>query len=154
MFGQIVNCPRAVSAQYGSRFLTLFILLSIQFALGLIARASASTQEVNTLELGRPIARELSGGQKHVYQLALAQGQCANVTVQQPGIDLSVKLYAVDGKLITEFDNESRNQGREILEFVAEAPGNYRLEISPTVKSAPAGRYEIRLNEARDASAA
>ena len=53
-------------------------------------------QEVATLEPGKPIERELAGGQKHIYQLALSQGQYANVTVEQRGVDIVVRLFATD----------------------------------------------------------
>src|SRR5207237_10418312 len=57
-----------------------------------------------------------------------------------------------DGKLITEFDSESRNQGREQIEFVANAGGMYSIEVAPTLKSATLARYEIRLNDVRMAT--
>jgi CHAT domain-containing protein/Tfp pilus assembly protein PilF len=109
-------------------------------------------QESTTLEPGKPVERELAGGQEHVYQLALAEGQYAKVAVEQRGVDLSVRLHGADGKLIAEFDFESRNQGREEVAFVAEAAGSYRLEVAPTLKGAPARPYEIRLDEARAAT--
>jgi CHAT domain-containing protein/Tfp pilus assembly protein PilF len=74
------------------------------------------------------------------------------VTVAQRGIDVSVKLYGTGGTLIAEFDFESRNQGQETIQFVAEATGSYRLDVAPTLKSAPARRYEIRLDEVRAAT--
>ncbi|MBA3806434.1 MAG: tetratricopeptide repeat protein, partial [Acidobacteria bacterium] len=114
--------------------------------------AAQSTQETTPLELGKPVERELSGGQKHIYQLALTEGQYANLTIEQRGIDVSVRLSGADGKLIAEFDSESRNQGPENIEFVAAAAGTYKLEVTPTAKGASANRYEVRLSEARAAT--
>jgi CHAT domain-containing protein/Tfp pilus assembly protein PilF len=114
--------------------------------------AEQTGQEATALEPGKPIERELSGGQKHTYQLALAEGQYANVIVEQRGIDVAAQLYGVDGQLIANIDFESRNQGQEKIEVVAEAAGGYRLEVEPALKKAPAGRYEILLNEVRVAT--
>src|SRR5947207_2051906 len=51
-----------------------------------------SAPELTTLEPGRAIERELSGEEKHVYQIALAEGQYASLTVEQRGIDVVVQL--------------------------------------------------------------
>jgi CHAT domain-containing protein/Tfp pilus assembly protein PilF len=112
-----------------------------------------TAQEATALEPGKPIERALAGGQKHSYQITLDEGQYARVMVEQRGLDLSVGLFGVDGKLIAEIDFESRNHGQEKIEFVAEATGRYRLEVKPTLKSAPANHYEISLHEARPATA-
>src|ERR1043166_746513 len=65
--------------------------------------ALQSSQDVTTLELGKPIEREIAGSQKHAYQIALAEGEYANVTVRQRGVDVVVKSFGPDGKLIAEF---------------------------------------------------
>lgn len=75
------------------------------------------------LELGKPVERELSGGQKHVYQLALSGGQYATVAVEQHGIDVVAHLFAADGQLIADIDSEKTAQRAERVELVAEAPG-------------------------------
>jgi hypothetical protein len=46
-----------------------------------------------TLELDRPISRELAGGaENHAYQISLGQGQYSNLIIQQQGIDVVVQL--------------------------------------------------------------
>src|SRR4030095_14717827 len=57
-----------------------------------------------------------------------------------------------DGKPIADFDNEITNQGEEKIELVAETSGNYQLVIKPNYPKLPAGRYEIRLFEVRNAT--
>src|SRR5262245_38954917 len=50
-------------------------------------QAGRATQpEAIPLELGKPIERELAGGQSHAYQITLAAGQYLNVVVEQRGI--------------------------------------------------------------------
>ena len=111
-----------------------------------------NAQEATTLESGRSVEREMSGGRKHVYQLALTEGQYANVTVEQRGIDTVVRVFGADEKLIAEFDTEIRTQGTEKVELVALATNSYRLEVEAKLKNAPAGRYEILLAEVRPAT--
>ncbi len=124
-------------------------------SLPLSARRTSTTQsaqEVTPLEPGRPIARELSGGQEHRYEITLAQGQYASVIVEQRGIDVIIRLFGTEGELIAGFDGELRNQGEENVELVAEAAGSYRLSVAASSKSASSGSYEIRVAEIRAAT--
>jgi hypothetical protein len=46
-------------------------------------RAAQSAQETDSLELGKPIERELSGGQSHSYNITMISGQYLQVVVDQ-----------------------------------------------------------------------
>src|SRR5262249_24582260 len=116
------------------------------------AGMAQENQPVRRLEPGKPIERELAGGQSHTYQLTLADGQYVNLVVDQRGIDVVVKLFGPDGKAIMEFDSESRAQGQESVSVVAEAGGSYRLSVQPKLNRAAAGRYEIRIEALRVAT--
>ncbi len=109
-------------------------------------------KDVRLLESGKPVERELAGGQTHSYQITLSAGQYLSVVVEQRGIDVVVELFGSDGKQIAGFDSESGNQGRETVSQVAEASGSHRLVVKPKQKVAPAGRYEIRIGELRAAT--
>src|SRR6266849_574199 len=67
-----------------------------------------SLPEVRRLEPGKPIDRELAGGQSHSYEIALAEGQYVKIVVEPRGIDVVVQVLGPDGKPITEFDAEIR----------------------------------------------
>src|SRR2546421_616209 len=108
-----------------------------------------SAPELTTLEPGRAIERELAGEEKHVYQFTLAEGQYANVVVEQRGIDVVVQLLAADGKLIAEFDSEGRSVGEEKVEAVAETAGSYRLLVKGKHPKLPAGRSQNRVSRTR-----
>jgi tetratricopeptide (TPR) repeat protein len=116
---------------------------------GPLTNLTASPQD--KLEPGRPIARELAGGQTHSYQLKLSAGQFTSVIVQQRGIDVVEQLFAPDGRLIAEFDDELRPQEAERAEFVAEVGGAYRLDVTAKFKG-DRGNYEIWLAEVRAAT--
>jgi CHAT domain-containing protein/Tfp pilus assembly protein PilF len=117
-----------------------------------VGHPQQNPQEVTTLELGKPIERELAGEQKHAYQITLAEGQYASVIVEQRGIDLVVQLLGAGGKSIADFDTEIRIQGEEKIEVVAEVAGSYRLLVRARYPRLPAGRYEVRLAELRIAT--
>jgi hypothetical protein len=104
------------------------------------------------IEPGKPIERELAGGQSHAYQITLSAGQFMKVIVEQRGIDVVVGLLGPDAKQIMEFDSEIRSQGQETVWQVAEVAGSYRLNVKAKHKVAPAGGYEIRLVELRAAT--
>jgi CHAT domain-containing protein len=126
------------------------LLISLSFV-----KIHASSQEAppaRPLEPGIPIERELVGGQSHSYQTTLTEGKYVDLVIEQRGIDVTVKLFGPDGKPITEFDSESRVQGQESVSLVAEADGSYRVSVQPKLKSAAAGRYQIRMRDARAAT--
>src|SRR6266480_79252 len=52
-----------------------------------------STQEVTTLKLEEPIEREIAGGQKHIYQVALTEGTYLRVEARQLSIDIGMLLH-------------------------------------------------------------
>jgi CHAT domain-containing protein/Tfp pilus assembly protein PilF len=109
-------------------------------------------QQPRQLEPGKPIERELAGGQSHSYQIAPGAGQSVKLVVDQRGIDVVVRLFRPDGKQIIEFDSEIRLKERETVEWVAEEVGSYRLDVVVNRKDAPSGRYEIQIVELRRAT--
>jgi CHAT domain-containing protein len=114
--------------------------------------ARQDDRQVQRLERDEPIERELAGGQSHSYQLSLDAGQYVKLVVDQRGIDVVVQLLGPDGKQTAEFDYDSRLQGQELVTLVAEEAGDYRLIVFPKQKGAPAGRYGIRIEDARTAT--
>jgi CHAT domain-containing protein/Tfp pilus assembly protein PilF len=105
--------------------------------------------EVEALEQGKPIERELTAGQSHAYQITLAKGDYLSVRVEQRGIDVAVKVIGPDEKQLLESDSEPRKQGEERVSLVAEVAGSYRLRVEPTQRAAPTGHYEIEVVELR-----
>jgi len=113
--------------------------------------AATSSQESVSLESGKPIERDLSGGQSHFYKIALTSGQYLRITVSQKGIDALVALFTPSGKKIGEVDGEG-TVGSEIISAIAEAAGAYMVEVRSAEKIAQAGRYEIKVEELREAT--
>ncbi len=116
-------------------------------------REASSVQTDNdVIEPGRPINRQLAGGQQHSYQINLAADQFLKTVIDNDGVDVAVQVFGPNGKLILEFDSERSLSGHEPVSLVAEATGTYRLIIRPEQNWAPAGNYEIRIDELRSAT--
>ncbi|MBO0719277.1 MAG: CHAT domain-containing protein [Blastocatellia bacterium] len=112
----------------------------------------ASAQESVLLELGKPIERELAGGQSHSYGITLASAQYLQVVVDQRGIDVVVTLFAPDARKLSEVDSPNGIAGPEPISTVADAGGSYRIEVRSLEKTADKGRYQIRVEELRAAT--
>src|SRR5262245_49103470 len=106
-------------------------------------------KDVQTLEPGKPHRRRLAGGEQHTFRIRLAADQFLKAIIEQDGIDVAARLLRPDGKQIIGFDSDSRLRGLETVEQVAEADGDYLMVVQPRQKAAPAGAYEIRIEELR-----
>ena len=135
---------------YAKSGLLLFIVFLTQTLYCMQSPAGASSgADVPSLEPGKPIERELAGGEAHPYRLALGADQFCHIVVDQRGIDVAVTLYGLDGERIVEIDSPNGENGPEAVSLVAKASGNYRLKVLSLEKGAPAGRYEVKIEELR-----
>ena len=114
--------------------------------------AAPSVQESISLQPGKPVERELSGGQSHSYKITAISGQYLHIVVEQRGIDVEVALFTPDGKKIGEVDMEQLVERSETISTIAEAAGAYRIEVRSTEKMAQTGRYEVKVEELREAT--
>jgi CHAT domain-containing protein/Tfp pilus assembly protein PilF len=108
---------------------------------------------VYSIAVGPPVAREMRGGEEHLYEVKLSAGQYARVVVEQKGIDVVLVLLGADGKPLLEVDNNlSGTRGLEVVSLLAEVSGVYHLKIRSLEKDASAGRYEVRVEDLRTAT--
>jgi hypothetical protein len=87
-------------------------------------------QESISLELGKPIERELSGGRSHFYRITMAPGQFLHIVVEQQGIDVAVALSTPDGMKIAEADSYHVGAGSEAVSAISESAGAYLIEVN------------------------
>jgi hypothetical protein len=130
--------------------LLFYVLLTTQLSLFNFAQTKPE-QASQMLEQGKPIERELKGGEVHTYSIPLKAGQFFNVTVNQRGIDVAVLLFAPDGLQLAEVDSPNGTQGPEPVFWLAETSGGYSLKVRSSEKDA-AGRYEVKVEALRDAT--
>lgn len=103
--------------------------------------------DVRKLIPGSPIDAQLAWGGTHNYEVALDAGQFVRLVAVQRGINIVVSVFAPEGKKIGDFDSRGGSQGSEIVEFVAEAAGTYRVEIHAYDERGVLGRYELKVAE-------
>ena len=114
--------------------------------------AAQSAEESHSLDPGKPIERELSGGRSHFYKVTMTSGQYLQIVVKQLGIDVQVALYTPDGKKIDDVDSAHATAEAETISAIAEAAGAYMVEARSAEKTAQTGRYEIKVEELREAT--
>jgi erythromycin esterase len=130
--------------------LTCVLIFAAHANLAQQTSSSAISQtEAQLLEPSKPTERELKAKETHAYTIALEVGQFLNAAVNQRGIDVVVRLFAPDGKLIAEIDSPNGKHGDEPIALEAKTAGTYRIEVIPNKQGGDtaAGRYEIRINE-------
>jgi hypothetical protein len=110
-----------------------------------------SNNELRTLELGKPIERELGPDEAHSYALSLTAGQYVLVLADQHGIDVTLSAFGPNSKKLMEADMFRVGETEE-LALVAESSGSYRLEVRSLDKTAAKGRYEVKIKELRAAT--
>lgn len=146
------------------RGFTFCLCISAFVAMGLATKLAARTQsgpnpgrrmsvvtehKVVRLVPGRSFNRRIKGGQMHSYQVGLEAGQFLHVIVDQRGIDLVATIFDPDGKKVLEANSMNGAMGPEQVRIIAEAPGDYRIDLRSWEKQARAGRYTIRIEELR-----
>lgn len=143
---------RAHPSSSVSRLIRRALLLLLTLSLPAGTPAAQNDKDTPALEPGKPIERELTGDQTHSYSIMLAANQFLHVVVEQKGIDVVIALFAPDGKKIAEVDSPNGPLGPEPISALAEAAGNYRLEVRSLEAKAKAGRYQAKVEELRAAT--
>src|SRR5438067_390700 len=108
-------------------------------------------QDVRELAPGAPVIRELRGSEVHVYRIPMQARQYLRVLVSQRGIEVTLKILGPDQQLLTEVNNQSDPQMPERVSMLSQSPGAFRLEVRPTRNDAATGKYEIKIEEVREA---
>lgn len=127
-------------------------------------RAAQSTspapKDLGQVRPGEMRRQSIDGGESHVYRVALARGQYLRAVVEQDGIDLIVSFYepgsdpsAARAKPAAYMDTFNGEHGPESVSLVAEVSGEYLLDVYSDERGATPGRYELKLEEAREPTA-
>lgn len=150
---EIIQFYRSFGSGWALRFAAVASVLLLSGAMN----AATSSQETNPYSLtpGQPVTREMRGGEQHTYQVQLNAGQHARVVLEQKGIDVVLGLLGADGKPLFETDNNlSGTRGMEVVSLVVDVSGVSLFSVRSFKKDASAGRYELRIEDVRAATAA
>ncbi len=114
-------------------------------------QAEAEVVSIPSLELAKPIERQITGGEVHPYNLTLKVDQYVHFDVDQRGIDLAIWIFDPKGKKVSKQD-AFRVGEQEQVAILAELSGAYRVEVHTSFPKGPTGRYEIKVTELRPAT--
>jgi CHAT domain-containing protein/tetratricopeptide (TPR) repeat protein len=102
------------------------------------------------LEAGKPVQRQLNGGESHEYRFRLEAGQFARIWVEQESIQASVTILWGEKKVFEAGDASIGS--RETAEIIADGSGEHRVVVAGTDPTAPAGTYSITLHDVETAT--
>ncbi|MCP4664490.1 MAG: CHAT domain-containing protein [bacterium] len=108
---------------------------------------------MNKIEPGNTIERELSGAETHTFQFTLSDDQYVQAAAEQLGVDVVIELFDPTGAPLAECDSPSGSHGVKRVSAVAKIAGDYSLPVRSTEENAPAGRYRLRIDPPRHATA-
>jgi CHAT domain-containing protein/Tfp pilus assembly protein PilF len=98
---------------------------------------------------GEVIKKRFTGGEPHTLGVALAAGQYAQVTFLWRGTDLEASVFRPDGSRLSESPVQLRAPGPASVSVLADATGEYRLEVRPGQGLKINGEYEVWLRAVR-----
>src|SRR5262252_10971455 len=110
-------------------------------------------QDATRLEMGRPLERMIGGGEIQRYRISLSPGLYLRVAVTQQGIDVIVTVLDPAGRKIAQVDRPYGAYGPEDVSVIAEAAGDYTIELKTALKFAAPAKYLITATEMREAKA-
>jgi len=115
------------------------------------AAGGSARQESAPLEAGAVRDRAMAAGEVHRYDVDLSVGDYFAVVVDQQGIDVLPVIVDPAGAVVYEYD--FGEFGEDPAAIVATIPGRHRVEVRTVSSSPPKGRYRLRVDALRAASA-
>ena len=111
--------------------------------------SAQNSKDIRELSLGVTTSRAIAGGEIHSYLMTIAADHYVRFSVEQQGIDLSIRIFGPAGPLLLEGDVAHGPLGREWIAVIANSDGVYRVEVQCPQKDVEAGRYALTVPEQR-----
>ncbi len=108
--------------------------------------------EIRELKIGQPLQQDWQGGKGDWYEMELSSGQFFHAVLEQNSLDLQVRVLDPANHEVIVIDSFGGIRGNKPVLIVAQASGKYQMEVRARRKDSPAGRYVIRVEEARPAA--
>lgn len=134
-------------------------------ACGILAFASVSTfaakaqnpsdnkPEVRPIEAGNPVKREIAGVDSHLYKIHCAANSLLRLSMERTNNSATLIILTMDDKRVIEISRTTNKQNVENIAAVIESEGDYKISIRQNRKDAPAGAYQLKVEELRPATA-
>jgi hypothetical protein len=114
------------------------------------ASQSLPQKTLTTLELASRLSAKSRGRTLTATNSRCSPDKFSEVEVEQHGIDVEVDVADAGGKVLAQFDSESRIEGHEQVSVACDTV-HYQLIVKPKYFRAPAGRYQIQVTGIRPA---
>ena len=125
-------------------------LILVCACIGIVA---AQKPSFPTLQLNTPIERTIAPGQAHTFQVVAEENSLVQITIEQRGIDVVVRVHHPGGKKPAEYDSPTGSDGEEDVSFVTASKAPCLIEVTPLNReTGSAGKYRIQLIELRPAT--
>lgn len=111
---------------------------------------NAQSNEIQPLEVGHPLEREIAGTDKHKYKIDLEKDQRASIVVQDDKVNVFIAISDLLGNQVL---SPVHDPGRTQVDFIASVSSQYLIEITlgpSDTKSA--GKYSILLQDIQAAT--
>lgn len=112
-----------------------------------------SAQNTN-LNLGESTQREIKGGERQIFAIALAKHQYAQITFEWQGTDLEVEVLNPNEITLPASNVQVRGARSLPVTFIADAEGTYKLVVRTTNNLKISGSYGVKLEIARPSTLA
>jgi CHAT domain-containing protein/tetratricopeptide (TPR) repeat protein len=105
-----------------------------------------------TLEVGKPVRREIGGAETHSYRLPLEEDTYIRLRIDQPGVDVTAKLIDPAGKEVGFFDDPKHLDEPDRLVWISETEGDHQLVVQAQDRKGARGAYRLKLEEERSST--
>jgi CHAT domain-containing protein/Tfp pilus assembly protein PilF len=112
----------------------------------------AQQTAIPQLQPGKVIERTISGGERHAYPIGIAADQAVQLVLNETDIKADVALLRPDGQEIVLVSESYGSDQPKRLWYVADAPGDFRVEVRCPEGPSSKGSYRLRLEEQRAAT--
>ncbi len=113
--------------------------------------ASEAKADIQTLNVGQTVEREISTSQKHFYKIRLEAGQFIRVEAMQFIGDVKIMIFALDNKSIHDIKYDAPAGQIEHAVAAVKEPGDYQVRINLEDKGKITGKYSLKIAEIRTA---
>ena len=104
------------------------------------------------LALAAAVERDVRAGEVHSYRLDLQAEQFVRLEVQHPSIEVTLQVFAPDGRELSNNTSFPSPGAVQRLPWVAETAGRYRLDVHVIGEAGAAGTYAVEIDELRPAT--
>jgi CHAT domain-containing protein/Tfp pilus assembly protein PilF len=112
-----------------------------------------AAQDAARLELGRPVERIIGGLDTHRFRIAVSAGLYLRVAIAQQGIDVIVTVLDPAGRKVAHIDRPNGAYGPETISVIAQAAGDFLIEVRTALKLVVPAAYVITAAEIREPTA-